>query len=434
MKFDSDSWLITPVDRVDGELCVPGDKSISHRAAMLASLAEGESRISGFLRSEDCLNTLSAVGRLGAEIEWQGDQLLLNGCGGAWKKPDSMLDMGNSGTGIRLLAGLLAGHSFETTLSGDASLQSRPMGRICTPLQEMGARVDTSDGGRAPLTIHGGGLKGIHYPLPMASAQVKSCVLLAGLLAEGCTRVDEPLETRDHTERMLKIMGVPLSVEGLSIRVEGSAGAPLSLQSRDMQIPGDFSSAAFWMVAAACREGGRVTVKSLGLNPRRTALLDVLHRMGATVTIGEVSDSEWEPRATVTIEGAQLCATEIGGCEIPNLIDELPLVAVLGAFAEGETVIRDAAELRVKESDRISAMAHVLTRAGVDVKERPDGMLIRGGSVAGDCEVESFGDHRIAMAMAVLGLGAAAPVFIKGTGCVATSYPGFTDDLMKVVK
>ncbi len=434
LNVEDNRWLISPVEGIAGELSVPGDKSISHRVAMLASLADGRSRVTGFLRSEDCLNTLSAVESLGAEVIWEGDDLFIDGCGGLWKdNAASLLDLGNSGTGMRLIAGLIAGHDLTVTLTGDSSLSSRPMGRIAAPLQEMGANIESAPGVCAPLTIKGGRLSGIHYCLPVASAQVKSCVLLAGLLASGKTCVVEPLETRDHTERLLIYMGVTLRIDGRSIEVEGSDGSALHLEASEFAIPGDFSSAAFWLAAAACRRGGEVTVRSLGVNPRRIAFLDLLRRMGADVTVGRVMGYDWEPRADVTVKGRGLHATDVGGGEIPNLIDELPLVAVLGAFAEGETVISNAEELRVKESDRITVMADALIAAGVDVTERPDGMVIRGGRVQGGCVVKSQGDHRIAMAMAILGLGADAPVDIRGTSCVATSYPGFIDDLKKVV-
>lgn len=430
----ANEWRVEPVTAIEGSLHVPGDKSISHRAAMLCSLARGRSTIDGFLRSEDCLNTLNAVSVLGADVEWEEGLLHVSGVGGRWQGPPGALEMGNSGTGMRLLAGLLAGHPFCSTMIGDASLCSRPMSRIRQPLVAMGAAVDLTEAATAPISIHGGALNGMDYALPMASAQVKSCVLLAGLFAEGDTVVVEPKPTRDHTERLLKAMGAPLTVDGLRIRVAGTAGAPLALCARDLVVPGDASSAAFWLAASACRPGGKVTIESMGVNPRRTAFLDVLRRMGADVTIENEKDADWEPRADVTVTGGALQGTVVCGEEIPNLIDELPLVFVLGAFAKGETVVKDAKELRVKESDRIAEMARSLRTAGVDLEVHDDGMTVRGGSVAGGCGVQSGGDHRIAMAMAILALGAEAAVTIQGTACVATSYPGFIEDLMKVVK
>ena len=415
-------------------LCVPGDKSISHRVAMLSALADGVSEIRGFLDSEDCLNTLKAMEALGAEVERCGDVITIKGAGGALHAPDGSLDLGNSGTGMRLLAGLLAGQPFTTEMTGDASLCSRPMGRIANPLVAMGANVELlGDGGCAPIRVNGGTVNAIRYELPMASAQVKSAVLLAGLAADGETVVVEPRATRDHTERMLIAMGADLSVDGLVVTLRSHGLNDSVLKSGDWVVPGDFSSAAFWIVAAAAREGSEVVIESVGLNPRRTALLDVMRRMGATIDV-EMDSEAWEPIGTIRVRGAKLKATEVGGDEIPNLIDELPLVGVAGALAEGVTVIRDAAELRVKESDRIATMAKNLTAVGVTVEETNDGMRITGSNVAGGVTVESFGDHRIAMAMAVLGLYADKPIQVNDVACVATSYPGFWEDMLKLVE
>ena len=429
---NSETKTISNADHIGGQLRVPGDKSISHRVAMLAALADGTSEVRGFLESEDCLNTLKAMEALGAEVTRSSELITIKGTGGALHQPTGTLDMGNSGTGMRLLAGLLAGQPFETEMTGDASLCSRPMGRIQKPLAEMGAQIELlGEGGCAPMRVKGGHVKPMHYELPMASAQVKSAVLLAGLSADGITTVVEPRATRDHTERMLTAMGAELSVDGLTITLKSRGLDNSVLTSGSWQVPGDFSSAAFWITAAAVSENSRVIIESVGLNPRRTALLDVLQRMGAQIEVKIDSDS-WEPIGTITVRGAHLKATEVGGDEIPNLIDELPLVAVAGALAEGETVIRDAAELRVKESDRIAAMAANLTAAGVTVAETPDGMHITGGSVAGGTAAKSFGDHRIAMAMAVLALFADRPIEINNVACVATSYPEFWEDMEKI--
>lgn len=430
-----DTWTVQPAQGdVRATLTVPGDKSISHRAAMLSALATGSSRIEGFLASEDCLNTLKAVSALGAKVVRRGTCVTIEGTGGAFVQPSDDLDLGNSGTGMRLLAGLLAGQPLDCTMTGDASLRSRPMGRIQNPLMAMGGRIEALGGhGCAPLRVRGGRLQAIAYRLPMASAQVKSAVLLAGMTAQGTTRVIEPAPTRDHTERMLLAMGAPLRVDGLTIELDGSGGAPVVLTARDWQVPGDISSAAFWFTAAACVSGSEVTVKGVGLNPRRTALLDVLRRMGAEVRIGHVSHAEWEPQADVTVRGRTLSSTDIAGLEIPNLIDELPLVAVAGACAVGVTRIRDAAELRVKESDRIACVAEGLRAFGVSVSEQEDGMAVVGGSeLCGGATIESHGDHRIAMAMAILGLRAKGPTTVNHVACVATSYPGFEDDLKTV--
>jgi len=425
--------VVQPSAAIGGVLRVPGDKSISHRVAMLSALAEGESVIEGFLEAEDCLATLRAMSALGAKWERDGAAIRMQGTGGTLCEPGQALDMGNSGTGMRLLAGILAGQPFASEMTGDASLRSRPMGRVKDPLEQMGAGIELlGAGGAAPMRITGGGLHGIEYRLPVASAQVKSCVLLAGLFASGRTVVEEPRATRDHTERLLAAMGAPVRCEGKTISVQGAGPAVPRLTGGRWSVPGDFSSAAFLMAAAAGREGGEVCIENVGLNPRRTAFLDVLKRMGAEVEIADcrLPIAEWEARGDVTVRGAGLAATEVGGDEIPNLIDELPLVAVLGALAKGETRISDAAELRVKESDRIACMAAGLKALGVSVQETEDGMVVPGPCrIRGGVDVDSCGDHRVAMALAVLALCADAPVRVCDVACVATSYPAFWDHL-----
>ncbi len=433
MTQPSQSAVVHPADRISGTIEVQGDKSISHRVAMLSGIAAGESTVRNFLQSEDCLNTLRAMEALGARtFVSENGELTIQGTGGKLLEPVKPLDLGNSGTGLRLLAGLLAGFPIAVELTGDESLRSRPMGRIKDPLEKMGARVELSgEKGCAPIRIKGGSLKGIRYALPMASAQVKSCVLLATLYAEGRTIITEKLPTRDHTERLLRAMGVPVEVDGLKVELEGYGPKGPSLKGRAWTVPGDFSSAAYALVAAAGRENGRVTVRNAGLNPRRTALLDVLRRMGARVEVIPTEDpAEAEPYGDIRITGAPLHGTEVGGQEIPNLIDELPLVAVAGALAEGKTVIRDARELRVKESDRISTVAANLRLMGVKVEEREDGMTITGrAAVEPSATLQSFGDHRVAMSMAVLSLFASDPVCINNVACVQTSYPAFWTDL-----
>lgn len=430
----SDVTSVVPCSVIGGTLRVPGDKSISHRLAMLAALADGECTIENFLCSEDCLNTLAAVESLGATVARDGSTVRIKGTAGRFRPPEAPIDLGNSGTGMRLLAGLLAGHDFLTELTGDESLCSRPMGRIREPLEMMGAEVVLSgDRGCAPLRIRGGNLRGITYPLPVASAQVKSCALLAGLFAGGETKVIEPKPTRDHTERLLTAMGVPVRVDGAEVSLTGCGDRP-TLHSGRWRVPGDFSSSAFWMTAAACLPGAELRMEGVGLNPRRAAFLDVLRRMGANIECeiyeDRVQGSEWEPAGDLTVRGGTLEGTVVEGDEIPNLIDELPLVAVAGALAGGETVIRDAAELRVKESDRIRTTADALRAFGMAVEEYPDGLRIAGGrTVRGGGQVDSGGDHRIAMAAAVLGLFADAPVGIRGTACISTSYPGFWGDM-----
>jgi len=426
---------VAPSARFGGRVNVPGDKSISHRVAMLAAMAHGTSEIKGFLESEDCLNTLGAMQALGAAVERDGDVIRIAGTGGRLHSPSAVLDMGNSGTGMRLLTGLLAGQpSVTAELTGDASLRSRPMGRIATPLAAMGARVELlGERGCAPIRVTGAALRPIRYDLPMASAQVKSAVLLAGLAVKGNTVVVEPRATRDHTERLLRAMGMDLAVDGLTITLRCPGLDDLRLNGGAWRVPGDFSSAAFWITAAAMTNGSVVEVVGVGLNPRRTALIEVLRRMGADIHCEvDAGSSDWEEIGTVTVRGCNLRGTEVGGDEIPNLIDELPLVAVAGAVAEGVTTVRDAAELRVKESDRITTICRNLMQAGVRAEEAGDGFRVYGGSVSGGAEVESFGDHRIAMAMAVLALRAERPMIIRDVACVATSYPTFWQDLVRL--
>ncbi len=419
-------------DRMCGVLHVPGDKSISHRVAMLSGLSAGSSVLSGFLQSEDCLNTLHAMVAMGAKVTALSDgSIRVEGTGGVLRSPATVLDMGNSGTGMRLLTGLLAGFPIQAELTGDASLLSRPMKRIEQPLREMGGTIELLGvNGCGPIRIAGGNLHPIRYELPVASAQIKSAVLLAGLSVAGEVCVIEPEQTRDHTERILMALGLPLVVDGCRITLQGDPERLRALPSRDWKVPGDFSSAAFWLVGAAMTPGSDVTLVGVGLNPRRTALLAVLERMGAHVQVDVDADSaDWEQTGTITVRGGRLRGTTVCGQEIPNLIDELPLVAVAGAVAEGETVVADAAELRVKESDRIQAVCRNLVLMGCNAAERPDGFVVRGGAVVGGATLQSYMDHRIVMAMSVLALHAANPVVIEGVGCVATSYPTFWQDL-----
>jgi 3-phosphoshikimate 1-carboxyvinyltransferase len=436
MSQQIQSAMVYPAEKIAGTIEVQGDKSISHRVAMLAALASGSSTVRNFLQSEDCVNTLHAMEALGARTFFSQDgELTIQGTGGKILEPVSPLNLGNSGTGMRLLAGLLAGLPIKSELTGDSSLCSRPMKRIKEPLERMGATVELlGENGCAPIRIQGGQLKGIDYALPVASAQVKSCVLLATLFATGKTRITETMPTRDHTERLLQALGVPVLVEGVRVELEGFGPKGPALKARHWQIPGDFSSGAYAMVAAAGRPGAVVTVRNVGLNPRRTALLDVLHRMGARVDIViRSAEGETEPYGDVTITGAVLKGTVVGGEEIPKLIDELPLVAVAGALAEGKTVIRDARELRVKESDRIATMATNLRLAGVEVIEMEDGMEITGpAQLAKAAAAKSHGDHRIAMSMAVLALFGREPVCVSNIQCIETSYPAFWDDLKRL--
>lgn len=414
------------------EITVPGDKSISHRAAMFSGMAQGTTVIDGFLPSEDCLCSLKAMQAMGATVEPLEEvegvglvKVAVTGHGGALKAPAGAVDCGNSGTTIRLLSGILAGQNFTTEMFGDASLSKRPMKRVADPLRLMGAQVE-GQGEKicAPLRVTGGSLQPITYTLPMASAQVKSAILLAGLFAPGKTTVIEPVITRNHTERIMSHFGIRWEREGDAVSVYGGQVA----RAKDLVVPGDISSAAFWLVAAAATPGCVIQLNNVGLNPTRTGVIDVLRRMGADIQV-QVTQSEGEPRGVVTVRGAGLHGTVIQGAEIPNVIDELPILSVAGALASGKTVIKDARELRVKETDRIAAVAENLRRMGVEVTEFEDGMEITGGAALHGATISTYHDHRIAMAFAVAGLYASGETVVEGTECISTSYPGFEQDL-----
>ena len=410
--------------RIDTEITVPGDKSISHRAAIIAALSNGVCTLRGFLPGKDCMRTVNALRALGIKIEQpEPDTLIVHGKKRVLTPPKEEIDCGNSGTTMRLLAGLLAGQTFESRLVGDAALSRRPMDRVITPLRKMGANI-VAEGPEqtAPLRIHGGSLCGIHYKSPIASAQVKGAVLLAGLFAKGKTTVDEPLPSRNHTELMFNYFLVRTATDGDgSISVFGDQ-VP---ESRDFTIPGDISSAAFWLVAAAAQPGGHLLVRDIGLNDTRTALLGVLVRMGAQVREAVEDVDQLEPRGIVEVTGVPLKGTVIQGKEVPQLIDELPVLAVAGALANGTTIIRQAQELRVKETDRIAAIAHNLRIMGAQVIERNDGLEIHGPAPLRGARVASFGDHRIAMAFAVAGMFADGETILQDADCVRESYPGF---------
>jgi len=421
------AFKVKRASRIEGEITVPGDKSISHRAVMLASLSNGPCRISNFLEGEDCISTANVMRALGVSIEHpESGVMLVEGCRGKLSAPSADLDCGNSGTTMRLMSGILAAQPFRSCLVGDPSLSKRPMRRVIDPLGLMGARLSgTGERGTPPLAIEGGPLEGITYTLPVASAQVKSALLLAGLFARGRTTVVEPARSRDHTERMLEYFLVPTRREGNSITIAGGQ----TIESRDFAVPGDISSAAFWLVAAAAQPGSRLMVKNVGLNPTRTGILDVLIRMGARLReVVEVVENG-EPLGTVDLKGYRLRGTVIEGDEVPNVIDEIPAIAVAGALAEGTTIIRGASELRVKETDRIAAICENLRKMGADVTEKDDGMEIRGGKPLAGARLTSFGDHRIAMAFAVAGYFAKGETVIEDTDCVKTSYPDFEKTL-----
>ena len=410
--------------RLDLEITVPGDKSISHRAVIIAALSNGVCTLGGFLPSEDCMHTVNAMRALGIRIEQpEPDTLIVHGKKRVLMPPKKEIDCGNSGTTMRLLAGLLAGQTFESRLVADAGLSRRPMDRVITPLRRMGANIVAEGPEQTPpLRIHGGSLRGIRYRLPIASAQIKGALLLAGLFAKGKTTVDEPTLTRNHTEVMLNYFLVRTAKNGDgSLTVFGDQ-VP---ESRDFTIPGDISAAAFWLVAAAARPRGHLLVREVGLNDTRTAVLGVLLRMGAQVREAIEEVDQLEPRGIVEVTGAPLKGTVIQGREVPQLIDELPILAVAGALANGKTIIRHAQELRMKETDRIAATAHNLRTMGAQVTEMNDGLEIHGPALLHGARVPSFGDHRIAMAFAIAGLFADGETIVQDADCIRKSYPGF---------
>jgi 3-phosphoshikimate 1-carboxyvinyltransferase len=410
--------------RIEAEITVPGDKSISHRAVIISALSNGACVLRGFLPSDDCLRTVQAMRSLGIKIEHpEPDMLIVHGKKRLLTAPSGEIDCGNSATTMRLLAGLLAGQNFDSVLVGGATLSSRPMDRVIVPLRKMGANIVAQGPNEtAPIKIHGVKLKGARHELPIASAQVKSALLLAGLFAKGKTTVREPLVSRNHTELMLNYFLVRTAREkDDTISIFGDQ-IP---ESRDFAIPGDISSAAFWLVAAAAQPGGHLLVRHAGLNDTRTAVLGVLVRMGAQVREAVEEVDQMEPRGTVEVTGAPLKGTVIQGKEIPQLIDELPILAVAGALAGGTTIIRQAQELRVKETDRIAAIAHNLRAMGAQVIELNDGLEIHGRAELRGARIASFGDHRIAMAFAIAGMFADGETIIQDVECVRESYPGF---------
>lgn len=426
--------VVYPVEKIQGILRVPGDKSISHRLAMMGGMVDGEWNIYNFLASDDCLRTLEAVRLLGGEVNLKNTTVRIKGTGGKYKTPLDVLDMGNSGTGMRLLCGLLAAHEFESILTGDESLSRRPMLRIAEPLRLMGAEVELlTEGKYAPIKIRGSKLKGINYKLSVASAQVKSCILLAGMFAQGMTTISGKIRSRDHTERLLKKIGVPVYIKDDVMAISGSGGENIKIAPAVWSVPGDFSSAAFWIVAGACGLANIVKVCGVGLNPYRVGLIEVLKKMGVKIEVKYYKYDEWEPVGDVIVKGSRMKAVEIGGDIIPEIIDEIPAFSIAASFADGKTVIKDAHELRVKESDRIATIYQMLSKLGVSVEEREDGMVIYGpASFKGGVEIDSKGDHRIAMSAAIAGLFCKEPVRVKGINCIKTSYATFWEDFEKL--
>ncbi len=419
-----DKIEITRASRFSGEVVSPPDKSISHRAVMFSSIARGKGVVRNFLRAQDTESTLQAFRTLGIEIEDSGDMLVIQGKGlHGLREASDVIDCGNSGTTMRLLAGVLSANPFFSVLTGDHSLRSRPMRRVIKPLSLMGAQISGRDGNRfAPLAISGGNLTPISYTMPIASAQVKSSILLAGLYTEGITIVKEPAKSRDHTERMLPAFGAELTSDGLTVAVRGDR----ELSSQEITVPGDFSSAAFFMVAAIVIPGAEILLKNVGINPTRTGLISVLQSMGADITVFNTRSVSGEPVADISCRGTTgLKAANVPRAIVPSLIDEFPILCVAAARAEGTTEIRGAEELRVKESDRITAMATELAKMGVVVEEYPDGLNIKGSDTLTGAEVYSHGDHRIAMSLAVAGLTASGVTTVHGAHAVDISFPGF---------
>ncbi|HEU4972415.1 MAG TPA: 3-phosphoshikimate 1-carboxyvinyltransferase [Gaiellaceae bacterium] len=421
---------IEPVSALDGHVAVPGDKSISHRAVLIGAVCEGETRVTGFGRSADTEATIEAVRALGAEVIVDDvDALTIRGVGlRGLRSPEEPIDCGNAGTLMRLISGLLAGVAGRTELVGDTSLSSRPMERIAEPLRRMGAMIETTDG-HAPLVVEGGSLRAIDYELPVASAQVKSAILLAGVHAEGATTVVEPVPTRDHTERMLEAAGARVTRRPSSVTVDGGP----SLTLPEVEVPGDISSAAPFLVAAAIVPGSRVTAHGIGLNPRRAGLLDVLERMGARIAVYNRRSIGGEPAGDVELRASDLVGATISAEEVPSLIDELPILAVAACHARGETVVRGAEELRAKESNRIEAVVEELRRVGGHIRATPDGFRIKGvpSRLRGGV-VDSRGDHRLAMLGAVVGVASREGVDLRGAEAAATSFPEFFDVLEQV--
>lgn len=419
------------IEYIKGEITPPPDKSISHRAVILSAISKGKSSIRNFLKAEDTLSTVSAFRSLGIKIEESGDELIIYGKGiHGLKEPEEVINCNNSGTTVRLLSGILSGNPFFSVLSGDSSLRKRPMQRVIIPLKEMGAEIMGRDNDRyLPVSIRGRRLKPISYKMPVASAQVKSAILLAGLYAEGETEVIEPLPSRDHTERMLPSFGADVFIDASAVRVKGAA----ELHASDTIVPADFSSAAFFIVAAMLFSKADIVARNVCINLTRTGLLNILKRMGADVRLENIREISGEPVADVCVKGGnELKAVKIKKDEIPFMLDEFPILCIAATQAEGVTTISGAGELRVKESDRIKAMATELRKLGAEVKEYPDGLAIKGKSGLKGCEVESYGDHRIAMSLAIAGLIAKGITCINNASCVDISFPGFFEEIKRL--
>jgi 3-phosphoshikimate 1-carboxyvinyltransferase len=431
------SETIHPITSLSGPLELPGDKSISHRYAMIAALADGTSELRNFAAAHDCHSTLGCMKTLGADVKVEGTTVKITGHGlhglkSSWRA----LDAENSGTTIRLLSGILSGQQFTSKISGDASLQKRPMKRVVAPLRQMGADIRAKDDNFPPLEIHGGKLRAIHYEMPMASAQVKSAALLAGLYADGITQVTEPAKTRDHTELALEEFGAHIEKKGRTISIHGFAAqnGNATLQPKSLDVPGDLSSAVFFIAAASLFPESNLFIANVGLNPTRSAILDFFQQIGAAITVSNLQSKQGELIGDLSVKGSQLKGGTISGDLVPLLIDELPMLAALGPYTEQGIEIRDAQELRVKESDRIAALAENLKRMGANVEERPDGLRVEGRSASRlhGAEIDPRSDHRIAMAFAVAGLAASSDTTILNADCAGVSYPTFFTELSRL--
>lgn len=417
---------IKKISAANGTVKVPGDKSISHRAVMLGSLADGVTEITGFLKGADCLSTIDCFRKMGIEIEVQKEKVIVHGKGlHGLKKPCEMLYTGNSGTTTRLLCGILAGQDFDTSITGDASIQKRPMGRVTKPLALMGAKIENE---YCPIYVTGTKLHGIDYKMTVASAQVKTALILAGLYAEGETVIHEIEKSRDHTELMLGAMGADITVNGLDITVKPTG----NLKAVNVDVPCDISSAAFFMVLGAIMPNSEITITNVGVNPTRTGIIDVLNDMGADITLENIHTSAGESVADITVRSSKLKGTTVGGDIIPRLIDELPIIAVAAVFADGQTVIKDAQELKVKETNRIRAVVDEFTKCGIDITETDDGMIINGGKPIHGAAFKTYGDHRMAMSLTVLSQLADGNSTLDDSDCACVSYPTFFDDFYKL--
>lgn len=418
--------VIQKIKKAVGQIKVPGDKSISHRAVTLGSLANGVTEISGFLKGADCLSTIDCFRKMGIDIDINGENVTVHGNGlRGLIKPDEMLYTGNSGTTTRLLCGILAGQNFNTSITGDASIQKRPMGRVVKPLSMMGAKIENE---YCPLYITGTKLHGIAYKMPVASAQVKTAIILAGLYSDGETVIHEIEKSRDHTELMLSAMGADLTVDNLDITVKPTN----DLTAVNVDVPGDISSAAFFLVLGAIMPNSQITVTNVGINPTRTGIIDVLKDMGADITLENVHTSAGETVADITVRSSSLKGTTVGGDIIPRLIDELPIIAVAAVFADGQTVIKDSQELKVKETNRIRAVVDEFNKCGIDITETDDGMIINGGNGIHGADFKTYGDHRMAMSLTVLAQLADGESTLDDSDCACVSYPTFFDDFYKL--